>query len=567
MSKPTLALIGTALAATACRCPGPPPWQGPGLTQPRTALTIDDLTQDQALPLMDLSFFARPAWAVDSPVPFSGSVTLSQAAMLAPKDRDAYQGEDLFPALTIDFISHDQALIPMVQGVIDTRPDGDSYWDASVEIGAVWQEPDDDGWSRASFPVNLMGRYVGEVRNCVATFMYDADRVSNTYLQCSQETAVLDADQLGDIRAMVPTTYTPRDFPDADAFLDQHEQAQARRVPTAPLSDVDVDDQIADHFACARVTSASTSLGAVSIDGQLYVHPPMTRHGVFPYPDGMRHGVFSVTKSMGGALAMFHLAERYGDDVFDQLIVDYVPALQGLPEWQGVTFSHALNMVTGTRAGEDLLYEPLELAPDKETAISNIAQFGDFPEAPGEKFNYATTNTFVLSYALDTFVRQQEGDDVHYWDLVQQDVLTPIGVEGFDLLYTRDEDPAERIPILGLGAFPSLDDAARIAALIADEGEFEGQQLLSRQRIREALGRTDWEGYKAFSGLRYRHSFWVDSVRTGGCKVELSYMEGLGDNRIIFFPSGAVSFQFTDEFDCQFKPLVRAVERLASSCE
>ncbi|MEZ5393836.1 MAG: hypothetical protein R2724_13490 [Bryobacterales bacterium] len=64
-----------------------------------------------------------------------------------------------------------------------------------------------------------------------------------------------------------------------------------------------------------------------------------------------------------------------------------------------MTFSHTLNMVTGKSAqARTCSYEPLELAPDKEAAIGNIARFGDFPEAPGEKqeFNYATTNTFVL---------------------------------------------------------------------------------------------------------------------------------------------------------------------------
>ena len=56
---------------------------------------------------------------------------------------------------------------------------------------------------------------------------------------------------------------------------------------------------------------------------------------------------------------------------------------------KGRNASYALNMVMGTRAkeGEDLLYVPLQLAHDSETAINEIAQFGDFPEAPGGKFN------------------------------------------------------------------------------------------------------------------------------------------------------------------------------------
>lgn len=553
------------LALVACAAP-PAPWDGPVLTQPRTELTVAQLHEDGTRPLLDMSFFARPGWATDSGVRFSGVVSFPESALLAPKDRESYPGEDLFPALSIELVSHGQQLIPRDQDVIDTRADGDSYWDVIFGVGAVWQEAEDGDWSRASLPVSLVGRYVGEVRNCVATFVYREAEISNVYLQCSQETAVLDADQLGDVRGMLPASYQPQGFADEADFLARHEQEMAGRIPTAPLERIDIRGDLSEHFERSIFTNASTSLGAVCLHGKLFVNPAKTRHGPYPYPDEMRHGVFSVTKSMAGALAMFYFAERYGEDIFDEPIADHVPALADLPEWQGVTFSHALNMVTGTRAGEDLLYEPLELAPDKEAAINNIAAFGDFPEAPGEQFNYATTNTFVLSYALENYVQAREGEGVHYWDLVEEDVLRPIGVEHFHLLHTRDADPEARIPILGLGGLPSLDDAAKIATLLANEGSHDGAQLLSRQKVREALGRTEWEGHRAFSGLRYRHSFWSESVRVGGCKVTVSYMEGLGDNRIIFFPSGAVSFQFTDEFDDDLKPLIRAVERVQDSC-
>jgi hypothetical protein len=187
-------------------------WDGPVLTEPRTQLTVGQLTGDEPLPLLDMSFFARPDWAKDSTEPFSGSVSFGEAKMVSPKTRDSYEGEDLFPKLKIEFISHKQELIPRVQGVIDTRSKSGSYWDVIIGAGAVWREDGDDGWSRASFPLNFVGRYVGEVRNCVATFAYHEDAISNVYVQCSQETAVLDAEQLGNIRAMVPATYKQQTF-------------------------------------------------------------------------------------------------------------------------------------------------------------------------------------------------------------------------------------------------------------------------------------------------------------------------------------------------------------------
>mgnify|MGYP006292956877 CR=1 FL=1 len=564
MRKYPIVALALAIAGTSCQLMGPEPWEGPVLTQPRTELTVQELLGDAVPEFLDMSFFARPQWASNTSEPFSGSISFSETTMIAPKNRASYENEDLFPELTMDFMTHDQRLIPRVRGMIEERSDTDRYWDIIVGTGAVWREADDRGWSRASFPLHLLGRYVGEVRNCVATFVYTRDEISNVCLQCSQETAVLDAGQTGDIRSLIPATYEPRAFSDASKVVAEWERFESTRIPTAPLSGIDSHGEIADHLDRDIHTNASTSMGAVYLDGTLYVHPPATRHGTYPYPDEMRHGVFSVTKSMAGALAMFYFAERYGEGIFNELIADWVPAFAGLPEWRGVTFSHALNMVTGTRAGEsaDLLYYPLELAPDSETAITNIAGFGDYPEAPGEAFNYATTNTFVLSYALERYVQSREGAGVHYWDLVRDNVLTPIGADDFGVLLTRDADPSKRVPILGLGAYPTLDNAAKIARLFASEGEHQGRQLLNRNKAREALGRTGWEGYRAFSGLRYSHSFWSKDVRVGLRRITVHYMEGLGDNRIIFFPSDTVSFQFTDEFDDRLNELVRGVERV-----
>lgn len=563
-------LLALTLALASCRNGAPEPWDGPALTQPRTQATVEQLMADEALPFVDLSFFARPAWAADASAPFVGAIEFGEVDVIAPMSRPAYAGELRFPRFRVGFVTDGATLVPMRRGVIDTRDRSDSYWDVAVGEGAVWREPGDGDWNRASFALNLTARYVGEVRNCVATFVYGEGGMSNVAVQCSQETAVLDAQQLGDVRALVPVALEP--VPDADvvAFLEGYRRLAATRIPVAPLSAIDDEGEIAAYFDKSIHTHASTSLGAVYLDGTLYVHPARTRHGTFPYPGEMRHGVFSVTKSMAGALAMFYFAERYGEGIFEARIADYVPAFAGLPEWSGVTFGHALNMVTGTRAGdggeEDLLYEPLELAPDSETAIRNIAGFGDYPEAPGEKFNYATTNTFVVSYALQNYVESREGPDVPYWDLVEEHVLEPIGVEGFGLLHTRDQDPAERVPILGLGAFPTLDMAAKIARLLYDEGMHDGRQLLHRGKVRDALARTGWSGYVANPQTRYRHSFWGRTLRAGGCDVGVVWMEGLGGNHVLMLPSGAIVFRFMDEADMDTTPLVRAVEGVRSSC-
>ena len=550
----------------------PAAWEGPKLTHPRDQLTVEHLLEERSFPLTDMSFFARPEWGQPATRHFSGILSFEDTEILFPIERAYYSGENIFPGITLDFISHQGELIPIRDEILVDRLSTHSSWNVLVGTGKVWHEEEDGEWNRASFPLSLTDSYIGQVRNCVATFVYKKDSVSNVCLQCSQETADLNDQQVGNIRVMLPAEYQPQSYADSLSVIEKRNRLKSGRLPVSPLSSIDRDHEIADYFEKVMYTQAPTSLGAVLMDEKIYLHPPKTRHGLYPYPNEMRHAVYSVTKSMTGALALFYFAERYGDEIFDARITDHVPALADHPAWQGVTFSHTLNMVTGTEGGEGAghLYEILIKARTAEEAIRNIAGLGDYPGEPGESFNYASTNLFVLSYALQNYVEKKEGKAMPYWELVQENVLVPLGIENFALLRTVEADGSEGIPILAYGAWPTLDEAAKIALLFSKEGNFKGQQLLHREKCREALGRTAWKGYSTGNdprGKNYRHSFWAAEVRANGCNVDVTYMLGYGGNYVWFFPSGVIAIRFMDEYDLDFKELVKGVERIRSSCQ
>ena len=566
-----LILVCLATIASSCFRGEPAPWNGPQLTQPREQLTADQLQRDDTPALLDMSHFARPEWALEAAHPFSGSVSFTDTELIFPIEREPYSGETVFPGFAIDFVTHEGDLIPVQKDIIYTRHHSNSFWDVIVGAGDVWHEEADGAWSRASFPLTLTDRYMGQVRNCVATFVYQPAAISNVYVQCSQETADMNADQGGNMRVMLQAGYQPKTSPDYEQVVVEHAAEGQRRLPVSPLRSADPRNEVGRRFDAFRWTNAPTSAGAVLIDGTLYRHPPNTRHGRYPYPHEMRHGVYSVTKSMAGALALFYFAERYGAGIFDESITDYVPALSGHPGWQGVTFGHALNMATGVEASEEAehLLNILVLARGAEEAIQNIATLGDYPEGPGERFNYASTNFFVLSYALQNYVRRMEGEGVYYWDLVRDNVLVPIGAEHFALLHTVEADGSQGIPILAYGALPTLDEAAKIAVLFSREGRHNRQQLLHREKTREALGRTEWAAYSTRGdarGMTYQHSFWSTTNRTPECDVEVVYMLGYGGNYVLFLPSGAIVVRFMDEHDYDLSDLVQGVEALKSSC-
>ena len=569
--KTIFIILYSILFITSCDKP-PDLWNGSKLTQPRNQLTVEHLLGEDVIPLIDMSFFARPEWAQPANCQFSGAISFDKTEIIYPIGRAYYPGENIFPAITLDFISYQEELIPIQKEILVNSLQTEDSWNLIVGTGKVWHEEEDGDWCRASFPLTLTDSYIGQVRNCVATFVYKEDSISNIYLQCSQETADYNDHQVGNMRAMLPALFTPGTYSDSPTLIENRNRLKSNRLPVYPLSTIDSDNKIAEYFEKPIYTNASTSLGAVVVDGNIYLQPPKTRHGLYPYPNEMRHAVYSVSKSMTGALALFYFAERYGAAIFNEMITDYVPALSHLQEWQGVTFSHTLNMVTSTEGGEDAarMYEIIVKARTAEEAINNIAGLGDKPGNPGELFSYASTNLFVLSYALQSYVEKKEGMAIMYWDLIHENVLIPLGADDFTLLCTVEAQGIKGIPLLAYGALPTLDNAAKIAMLFSNEGNYKGQQLLHKERCREALGREEWSGYSTnhdYRGKTYRHSFWGTVVRTNGCDVNVTYMLGYGGNYVWFFPSGLIAIRFMDEYNLDFKDLVRGVENVRSSCQ
>ncbi len=548
----------------------PESWNGQKLDHPRNQLTVEQLLGENLLPLIDMSYFARPEWAQAANCQFSGELSMVKTEINYPIGRSYYPGENIFPALTIDFISNDEALIPIQPEILLNTLQGEDSWNVLVGTGKIWHEAEDGAWCRASFPLTLTDSYIGQARNCVATFVYKDDSVSKVYLQCSQETADNNDHQVGDMRALLPATFKPKTYSDSQTVVENRKRLESERLPVYPLATIDADNKIGAYFDKSIFTHAPTSLGAIVKDGIIYLHPPKTRHGLYPYPNEMRHAVYSVSKSMTGALALFYFAERYGAAVFDELITAYVPALTHLPEWQGVTFSHTLNMVTGTEGGEDAarMYEILVRARTAEEAINNIAMLGDKQGKPGEIFNYASTNLFVLSYALQNYVEKHEGKGIRYWDLVHENVLVPLGADDFTLLCTVEANGIKGIPLLAYGALPTLDHVAKIAGLFSNEGAYKGQQLLHKEKCREAMGRTTWAGYSTnndYRGKHYRHAFWATDIKANRYPVEVTYMLGYGGNYVWFFPDNLIAIRFMDEYDLDFKDLVKSVAQVRAS--
>lgn len=70
-----------AVAGSSCRLFGPPAWDGPMFSEPRTELTVDQLLGNEAPPFVDMSFFVEPETAELEPAQFSGSISFAETHM------------------------------------------------------------------------------------------------------------------------------------------------------------------------------------------------------------------------------------------------------------------------------------------------------------------------------------------------------------------------------------------------------------------------------------------------------------------------------------------------------
>jgi CubicO group peptidase (beta-lactamase class C family) len=419
-------------------------------------------------------------------------------------------------------------------------------------------------------------------RNGVATFLYDETRVSDLRLQVVQETHPWSRT---DSWGQVAMAYVPGAIADEGASRARYAEELKREIPIKSWSSLVSVAQAALAGFDGDASLDDISANGLVVDGVVYVRGCNTRYGPFPYCRHMRHGVFSVTKSLGAAVALLRLAQKYGDGVLDLKIKDYVQVTAAHDGWERVTFGDALNMATGI--GDNMPQrEPLDVNADNwtprlfewgraRTALEKLRvsfAYGKYPWGPGEIVRYNNTHTFVLAAAMDSLLKQRAGANTHLWDMVVDEVFRPIGVFHAPMLHTLEADGSRGIPLLSAGLYPTIDDIAKLTMLFQNGGRHEGRQLLSAARVTEALYRAAATGLPTgrknrFGDERYHLSFWSVPYRTQtGCFFQIPYMSGLGGNLVVLLPNGISAFRFADGNNYDAESMVPAGEALRPFC-
>jgi len=540
----------------------------------RTVLTSQQLLAGAELAgPQDERAFRRPAGAAPASHTFEGHLTLTAQASrghyLALRG-NASTAQRRLPPFDHALVQRGSHLIPAERGMIVT---GDPTWQLILEPGRVWTEPSDQGYSRASLPFALVEVNQMCTHNGVLTFLFDASSVSHVWYQITQETCLV---RHGDFWGMLNGRYRPEPVPGAAAIRRDHAKEVAGKVPTVPLSRLAIDHPGVDLTQLARGVDRQhiTSFGVI-YDGVSYLAPCRTRFGNSAYCRQMRTPSYSTAKSAFAAVALMRLAQKYGAGVMDQKIAAWVEEAAASPgDWSDVTFLNALDMATGHyHRPEPFDDENTRLGPffAARSYAAKIRAAFDAPRraAPGTTWVYRSSDHFILTRAMQAFLRDREGPDADLFELVVREVYQPLGIGPGFYSILRTSNGGWHGDAFGFsGLFFTADDIAKLTVFLnVDRGRIGMRQVLHRATLDAALQRDPGDrglDTGTVAGF-YQHGFFGPRLTPPGEPAERGfwspYMAGFGGIVFALLPNGATYHYTSDNNEFIFHP--SAIEAMA----
>ncbi|MCP4768168.1 MAG: serine hydrolase [Gammaproteobacteria bacterium] len=300
-----------------------------------------------------------------------------------------------------------------------------------------------------------------------------------------------------------------------------------------------------------------------------------------------------LTKPLLGWLTTLRMAQKYGVEIMQYKVSDFVELKTENRHWNDVAFEHLLSMVSGigdfepTRVSHYV--ETLGTSSDVAMAraatskerLTVVERTGFYPWGPGEVFRYARFDPFILALALSELHRSKEGTDADLWEMMNHEVFRPIGIANLPIRQTQTDEQGYSVPFFSNGAFVTLEDVAKIEALIRADGSFGGQQILPAELLNETFdGTVEKSGYptgwinNTGEESRYFRYFWYGLyTSTTGCKVRAPLMSGWGGNAVLIMPNGITALRFAsgpdednDNDTWDQKPLGRVADGIRPLC-
>ena len=477
------------------------------------------------------------------------------------------------PSFDIEFVQVDSYLVPIQRGlVISDHP----VWNTILEPGRVWQEQGDQGFTRASFPFSLTVKGGNATFNGTMTFLFKDGQVSKVWYQVTQETTTY---ARANMWGLMEAVYQVETLENGEQVRAAFEMEMANRIPTRPIDSLTLDYPEVDVSAFGKGVSPEhmTWYGFV-VDGVNYVGGCQTRFGIYPYCESMRATSYSTAKSAFVSVALMRLAQLYGPEVATLLVRDYLPEYAESPgHWEQVTFNHTIDMSTGnyvssvfmgdedgSQMGEFFDAQPY-------TARMDIALNWPNANQPGQKWVYRTSDTFILTRAMQNYLQTQQEMDADIFDFVVNEVYLPLGMGPGAMTTMRTADnnwqgQAEG----GYGLWWIPDDIAKIATFLnKDGGQIDGVQVLHPDLLAATLQKNPEDRGVKISGFgMYNNAFWANEYpkESFGCEVWVPTMQGVSGNVVALMPNGTSYYYFSDNQEFTWDAAVHESNKIIQFC-
>jgi len=544
----------------------------------RTTVSLDDLMNGFAFdgPVLESSL-APPADALSAAHIFEGRLEL-----LGEKDNPHIQvlrGElgpeyAYLPEFDFEFVQDNGYLIPVQRGfIVADHP----IWNIILEPGRVWHEPADNGFSRASLPFALTIKGGNATFNGTLTFLFDDRQVSKVWYQITQETTSYTRAALW---GLLDAVYHPGAVAGAERIRAGFAAELAARMPVKPIQAL-ADDYPGVNLSAfgSGVTPEHMTWYGLVVNGVNYIGGCQTRFGFYPYCESMRATSYSTAKSAFVSLALMRLAQIYGPDVTNLLIKDYVPEYStSAGDWEGVTFNNTLDMSTGNYDSAGYMLddesEKMDVFFSAQPYAERIKAAFSAPHQaqPGTRWVYRTSDTFILTRAMQNYLQTGQGADADIYHFVVDEIYRPLGLGpgAFTTMRTSDDD-WQGEPEGGYGLWWIPDDIAKIGTFLGqDNGQINGEQILHPDVLAASLQHDpDDRGVQIDGQRMYNNAFWANHyTRSSGydCEFWVPQMLGVSGNVVALFPNGITYYYFSDNKEFTWDAALRESDKIAPLC-
>ncbi len=566
-----------AFPKTATFLPTATPISGTGHVD-RSLLTFDDLMNgfDFDSPV-DEAALIIPTDAASSTHVFEGRLELKGEATQG--DIQVLRGEledewVHIPEFDYAFVQSGSHLIPVQRGSINADHPN---WNYIIEPGRVWQESSDNGYSRASFPFALVVKGGNATFNGTMTFLFDDQNISKAWYQITQETTSFER---ANFWGLLESAYHPEIIVNAPQIKADFDRELNTRFPTKPIEALAQDYPEVDLSAFGQgVTSEHMTWFGFVINGVNYIGGCQTRFGIYPYCELMRATSYSTAKSAFASVALMRLAQKFGPEVADLLIKEYVPEAADSPgDWEHVTFNHTLDMSTGNYISPG---NQVDEDGPKMTEFFGAQPFAkridlafDWPNSnePGQQWVYRTSDTFILTRALHNYLISQEGSNSDIFEYVVDEVYQPLGLGPgfFTTMRTADNDwqgQAEG----GYGLWWIPDDIAKLSNFLLNmDGKIDSIQVLHPDILAASLQRNPKDrGVPMYQENMYNNAFWAfkfANVNGSECDFWVPMMLGVSGNVVALMPNGTVYYYFSDNQEFTWDAAVQELDNIIPFC-